>query len=76
MDRLITNSAGLQFENPFFLASGPPTESRRKILKAFDAGWGGIMTKTIGLHSVENVAVPETVYQRTSETKPYVSRVK
>ena len=59
MDRLITNSTGLQFENPFFLASAPPTESRRKILKAFDAGWGGIMTKTIGLHSVENVAVPK-----------------
>ena len=56
MDRLITNFTGLQFENLFILASAPPTESKRKILKAFDAGWGGIVTKTIGLHPVENVA--------------------
>ena len=67
MDRLKTNFTGLQFENPFILTSAPPTGSRRKILKAFDAGWGRIMTKTIGLHPVENVAGPKNVYQRTSE---------
>ena len=76
MDRLITNFTGLQFENPLILASTPPTEGRRKILKAFDAGSGGIVTKTIGLHPVENVAGPKAIYQRTSQTKPYVSRVK
>ena len=76
MDRLNTNFTGLQFENPFILASAPPTESKRKILKAFEAGWGGIVTKTIGLHPVENVAGPKTIYQRTSEAKPYVSRIK
>ena len=62
--------------NPFILASAPPTESKRKILKAFEAGWGGIVTKTIGLHPVENVAGPKTIYQRTSVEKPYVSRIK
>ena len=62
MGRLITNFTGVQFENPFILASAPPTERRREILKAFDAGWGGIMTKTIGLHPVENIAGPKTVY--------------
>ncbi|MCJ8336555.1 MAG: tRNA-dihydrouridine synthase, partial [Epibacterium sp.] len=41
-----------------------------------EAGWGGVVTKTIGLHPVENVAGPKTIYQRTSDTKPYVSRVK
>jgi len=76
MDRLITNFTGLQFENPFILASAPPTESKRKILKAFEAGWGGVVTKTIGLHPVENVAGPKTIYQRASESKPYVSRIK
>ena len=73
---LTTQFTGLNFVNPFILASAPPTESKRKILKAFDAGWGGVVTKTIGLHPVENVAGPKTIYQRTSEVKPYVSRMK
>ncbi|MEM7746745.1 MAG: tRNA-dihydrouridine synthase [Pseudomonadota bacterium] len=73
---LSTEFTGLTFVNPFVLASAPPTESKRKILKAFEAGWGGVVTKTIGLHPVENVAGPKTIYQRTSETKPYVSRMK
>ena len=76
MSRLETTFTGLKFANPFILASAPPTESKRKILKAFEAGWGGIVTKTIGLHPVENVAGPKTIYQRASEAKPYVSRVK
>ncbi|MEL6643252.1 MAG: tRNA-dihydrouridine synthase [Pseudomonadota bacterium] len=73
---LTTYFTGLKFVNPFVLASAPPTESKRKILRAFEAGWGGVVTKTIGLHHVENVAGPKTIYQRTSETKPYVSRIK
>ena len=76
MSKLATNFTGLKFVNPFILASAPPTESKRKILKAFEAGWGGVVTKTIGLHPVENVAGPKTIYQRTSEAKPYVSRMK
>ncbi len=75
-DKLITQFTGLTFVNPFILASAPPTESKRKILKAFEAGWGGVVTKTIGLHPVENVAGPKTIYQRASEEKPYVSRYK
>ena len=76
MNRLATTFTGLDFVNPFILASAPPTESKRKILKAFESGWGGVVTKTIGLHPVENVAGPKTIYQRTSEIKPYVSRLK
>ena len=76
MNRLATTFTGLEFDNPFVLASAPPTESKRKILKAFEAGWGGVVTKTIGLHPVENVAGPKTIFQRTSEAKPYVSRNK
>ncbi|SFS05695.1 tRNA-dihydrouridine synthase [Yoonia litorea] len=73
---LSTTFTGLKFVNPFILASAPPTESKRKILKAFESGWGGVVTKTIGLHPVENVAGPKTIFQRTSEQKPYVSRNK
>jgi dihydroorotate dehydrogenase len=55
---------GLRFENPFMLASAPPTESESNILRAFDAGWGGVVTKTIGLHPVTNVAGPKTKFLR------------
>ena len=73
---LHTTFTGLEFVNPFVLASAPPTESKRKIMKAFEAGWGGVVTKTIGLHPVENVAGPRTIFQRASDVKPYVSRNK
>lgn len=76
MNRLETTFTGLKFVNPFVLASAPPTESKKKILKAFEAGWGGVITKTIGLHPVENVAGPRTIFQRASVEKPYVSRMK
>ena len=48
--RLGVTFTGLHFENPFLLASAPPTESDSNIMRAFDAGWGGVVTKTIGLH--------------------------
>lgn len=73
---LATRFTGLDFVNPFVLASAPPTESKQKIMKAFEAGWGGVVTKTIGMHPVENVAGPRTIFQRASEAKPHVSRVK
>src|SRR5512135_605414 len=40
---------GLEFENPFILASGPPGTNGRVIAKSFDLGWGGIVIKTISL---------------------------
>src|SRR5882757_5575761 len=62
---LSTTFTGLRFENPFLLASAPPTESESNIMRAFDAGWGGVVTKTIGLHPVVNVAGPKTKFLRT-----------
>jgi hypothetical protein len=35
-------------------------------MRAFDAGWGGVVTKTIGLHPVVNVAGPKTKFLRTA----------
>ena len=55
---------GIRFENPFLLASAPPTESESNILNAFEAGWGGVVTKTIGMHPVANVAGPKTKFLR------------
>ena len=61
---LATTFTGLRFENPFLLASAPPTESESNIMRAFDAGWGGVVTKTIGMHPVANVAGPRTKFLR------------
>ena len=55
---------GLKFRNPFLLSSAPPTESESNIMRAFDAGWGGVVTKTIGLHPVINVKGPKTKFLR------------
>jgi dihydropyrimidine dehydrogenase (NAD+) subunit PreA len=40
--------AGIKSPNPFWLASAPPTNSGAQIHRAFEAGWGGAVWKTIG----------------------------
>jgi dihydropyrimidine dehydrogenase (NAD+) subunit PreA len=40
---------GLEFSNPFILASGPPTRNAQMILRGFEEGWAGAVTKTISL---------------------------
>ena len=44
---------GLKFENPFGLASAPPTTSSAMCRRAFEAGWGFILTKTFSLNKVK-----------------------
>ncbi len=48
MPTLETTFAGLSCLNPFWLASAPPTNCGEQIMRAFDAGWGGAVWKTIG----------------------------
>jgi dihydropyrimidine dehydrogenase (NAD+) subunit PreA len=67
---------GLQFENPFLLSSAPPTESETNIMRAFDAGWGGVVAKTIGLHPVVNVYGARTKFMRTAVDTNAVSMKK
>jgi dihydropyrimidine dehydrogenase (NAD+) subunit PreA len=73
---LATTFTGLRFENPFLLASAPPTESDSTIMRAFDAGWGGVVTKTIGLHPVVDVAGPKTKFLRATPDSPHLSMQK
>ncbi len=40
--------AGIRSPNPFWLASAPPTNSGAQVHRAFEAGWGGAVWKTIG----------------------------
>lgn len=46
---------GIKSPNPFWLASGPPTDKKINVLRAFEAGWGGVVWKTIGA-PVRNVS--------------------
>jgi len=48
MADLSINFAGIRSPNPFWLASAPPTNSGAQIHKAFEAGWGGAVWKTVG----------------------------
>jgi len=48
MADLSTVFMGIPSPNPFWLASAPPTNSGQQIMRAFDAGWGGAVWKTIG----------------------------
>ncbi len=45
---LSVDCAGIKSPNPFWLASGPPTNTAYQVENAFDAGWGGAVWKTLG----------------------------
>jgi dihydropyrimidine dehydrogenase (NAD+) subunit PreA len=45
---LSINFAGIQTPNPFWLASAPPTDKAYNVERAFRAGWGGAIWKTLG----------------------------
>jgi dihydropyrimidine dehydrogenase (NAD+) subunit PreA len=40
--------AGIKSTNPFWLASAPPTDKAYNVERAFKAGWGGVVWKTLG----------------------------
>ena len=39
---------GIKSPNPFWLASAPPTDKEYNVVRAFRAGWGGVVWKTLG----------------------------
>jgi len=48
MADLRVNFAGIKAPNPFWLASAPPTDKAYNVERAFRAGWGGVVWKTLG----------------------------
>lgn len=48
MANLQTNFIGIKSPNPFWLASAPPTDREVNVTRAFKAGWGGVVWKTLG----------------------------
>lgn len=55
MANLAINLKGIKSPNPFWIASGPPSNSAYQAKRAFDAGWGGFVWKTIG-EPIRNVS--------------------
>ncbi|MFN0134527.1 MAG: NAD-dependent dihydropyrimidine dehydrogenase subunit PreA [Phycisphaerae bacterium] len=47
---------GICAPNPFWLASGPPTNTIGQVRRAFQAGWGGAVWKTVTNVPVRNVS--------------------
>ena len=48
MADLSTTFVGIASPNPFWLASAPPTDKEYNVQRAFEAGWGGVVWKTLG----------------------------
>ena len=48
MADLTSNFLGIKSPNPFWLASAPPTDKAYNVNRAFEAGWGGVVWKTLG----------------------------
>jgi dihydropyrimidine dehydrogenase (NAD+) subunit PreA len=48
MANLETSFCNIKSPNPFWLASAPPTNTGEQVMRAFDAGWGGAVWKTLG----------------------------
>ncbi len=49
MADLTTDFLGIKSPNPFWLASAPPTDKEYNVRRAFEAGWGGVVWKTLGM---------------------------
>lgn len=59
MADLKSNFVGIESPNPFWLASAPPTDKEYNVRRAFDAGWGGVVWKTLGIDpAIVNVNGP------------------
>ncbi len=48
MADLTSNFIGIKSPNPFWLASAPPTDKEYNVRRAYEAGWGGVVWKTLG----------------------------
>jgi dihydropyrimidine dehydrogenase (NAD+) subunit PreA len=55
MADLSASFLGIRSPNPFWLASAPPTDKQYNVIRAFEAGWGGVVWKTLG-PQIKNVS--------------------
>jgi Leucine-rich repeat (LRR) protein len=62
MPDISSTLAGIKSPNPFWLASAPPTNSGYQVMKAFDAGWGGAVWKTLGVPVINTLIGVSTIF--------------
>jgi len=55
MANINSSFLGIKSPNPFWLASAPPTDKKYNVKRALDAGWGGVVWKTLG-SQIKNVS--------------------
>ncbi|MEJ7738459.1 MAG: NAD-dependent dihydropyrimidine dehydrogenase subunit PreA [Chitinophagaceae bacterium] len=55
MADISTDFLGIRSPNPYWLASAPPTDKKYNVLRALEAGWGGVVWKTLGTQ-IKNVS--------------------
>ena len=60
MANLTSEFIGIKSPNPFWLASAPPTDKEYNVRRAYEAGWGGVVWKTLGMDGppIVNVSGP------------------
>ena len=66
---LSCNFAGIKSPNPFWLASAPPTDKKYNVERAFAAGWGGVVWKTLGAEGPPVVNVSSRYSSISSQTQ-------
>src|SRR3984957_5773581 len=67
MADLRTSTAGIESPNPFWLASAPPANTGEQVMRAFEAGWGGAVWKTLGDPIVNTSSRFGAIEYRTSK---------
>lgn len=63
-----TEMKGMKFENPFGLASAPPTTSYPMIARAFEQGWGFAVVKTFGLEKDQCTNISPRIFKATTSS--------
>lgn len=70
MADISSNFLGIKSPNPFWLASAPPTDKEYNVVRAYEAGWGGVVWKTLGIDPhVVNVSGPRYGTLRSQDRK-------
>jgi dihydropyrimidine dehydrogenase (NADP+) len=58
---------GIKFQNPFGLASAPPSTSYPMIRRAFELGWSFALTKTFVLDKDAIINVAPRIFKATND---------
>ncbi len=67
---LSINYLGVKCENPFFLSSSPVGSNYEMVSKAYEAGWGGVFYKTVGIFIADECSPRFDI--GTKETTPWL----